>query len=44
MKYNKPTIDVLGEAVHVIQGTKDGSTPDGVPNSHVPNIAYELDE
>ena len=49
MKYNKPTLEVLGDAVRVIQGGKgamlqDGTTPP-IPftNNPVPP-AYELDE
>ncbi len=49
MNYNKPAIEVLGEAVRVIQGSKpqgfaDGQTQGGqsLVNSDPP--AYELDE
>ena len=50
MNYNKPAIEVLGEAVRVIQGSKpqgiaDGQH-DGQGNSLVNSVppAYELDE
>jgi hypothetical protein len=50
MAYSKPTIEVLGEAVALIQGGKsvlfflDPWSPDffGLPNTVPP--AYELDE
>jgi hypothetical protein len=46
MKYNKPTVEGLGEAVSVIQGSKTSSGPDAPnpPGIAVPPPAYELDE
>ncbi len=50
MTYNKPQIDVLGEAVRVIQQHKDNeATTDGTPPQNgalvqFPPPAYELDE
>ncbi len=46
MRYNKPTVEVLDEAVRVIQGNKltvanDGS---GIGPDAPPPPAYELDE
>ncbi len=45
MTYNKPTIEVLGEAVRVIQGRKNTTSVDG-PDSTTGTIvaASELDE
>ena len=45
MTYNKPTIEVLGEAVRVIQGGKValGTDGDNLPNAIV-NPTYDLDE
>lgn len=45
MTYNKPTIEVLGEAVRVIQSFKSGNPGDGGPGSQATvTPAYELDE
>jgi hypothetical protein len=48
MTYNKPAIDVLGEATCVIQGSKGGAVTDppisGSGTVGVPTPAYELDE
>jgi hypothetical protein len=43
MKYSKPRIDALGEAVSIIQGSKAGPQTDGM-QTNVPPPAYELDE
>ncbi len=44
MNYTKPEVEVLGQAVRVIEGTtnKTGSFPDGLKSPIVP--AYDLDE
>ncbi len=45
MTYNKPTIEVLGDAVSVIQGGKQGPVNDfGQQAVNPPAPAYELDE
>ncbi len=46
MTYNKPTIEVLAEAVRAIQGRKNQSLQDGFPavQGTVIAPAYELDE
>lgn len=47
MIYSKPTIEILGEAVQVIQGSKVGPAFDGPPPYGISNPAppaYELDE
>ncbi len=44
MTYNKPTIEVLGEAVHVIQGQKDLQQVDSPSTGATIAPAYELDE
>lgn len=43
MTYNKPTIEVLGDAVNVIQSFKSGSPVDS-PTTGSGAPAYELDE
>jgi len=45
MKYEKPTIEVLGDAASVIQSTKAGNPFDNGGQALTPNSpAYELDE
>jgi len=47
MTYNKPTINVLGEAVRVIQGKFAHTPGDSAMDLRLPNPippAYELDE
>ena len=47
MKFNKPTVEVLGDAVSVILGQPKTLTPNDSPFSpNAPNVnpAYELDE
>ena len=45
MKYNKPEVTSLGDAVYIIQGQKDVSTVDGGNQTiQPPPPAYELDE
>ena len=48
MKYTKPEVAVLGEAVSVIEmviGTKLTTGTDSFPQQgHAPNPAYDLDE
>jgi hypothetical protein len=44
MTYNKPTVEVLGDAVAVIQSSKSFSTGDGGNPDHIVPPAYELDE
>ena len=46
MTYNKPTIEVLGEATRIIQGQKNMSSTDSFPpvTGTVIAPAYELDE
>lgn len=47
MKFNKPTIEVLGEAARVIQnGSKLGPTPSDAPQpgQGIVQPAYDLDE
>jgi len=45
MKYNKPTVEVLDDAVRVIQGNKLGGPADGGPSpSQIPVTVYDLDE
>jgi len=43
MKYNKPEIEVLGNAAVVIQGVKTSSNAD-TNGDQTPPPAYELDE
>jgi hypothetical protein len=48
MTYNKPKVDLLGEAVAVIQATGKSGMPIDAPGSPVgtpnPPPAYDLDE
>lgn len=47
MRYNKPTIEVIGEAVRTIQGMKLGASFDGPPpygTGITVCPAYELDD
>jgi hypothetical protein len=44
MTYNKPTIEVLDDAVRVIQASKLTDSGDGGIPDHVVPPAYELDE
>ncbi len=44
MTYNKPTIEVLGEATRVIQGVKNNQQVDSPSTGATIAPAYELDE
>ncbi len=44
MTYNKPTIEVLGEAVRVINGGKPNETVSDSQLTGINQPAYELDE
>lgn len=43
MVYRKPTVQILGDALHAIQGSKTGSNTDTAP-FHTPSPAYDLDD